>query len=120
MRLIILFLVVSLIACGRKEAAQEIPDDILPMEKFSEIMTDVHLLEAVNNQKMIREDDQKVMTAEYYEQVFEKYQISREEFEKSYTFWVSRPEDMMLIYDQVINNLNKMEEQETGKAKDEP
>lgn len=117
MRISLFIFITVLFSCASNNEAEmePAPADIIPIEVFSTIMTDVHLLEAVSNQKMLREDDPTVMTAEYYEQVFVKHNISRETFEKSYNYWASRPDNMMVIYDQVINNLTKMEEEAGGK-----
>ena len=117
MRIILFLFTILLFSCASDNdaAIEPAPADVIPIEAFSTIMTDIHLLEAVSNQKMLRDDDPEVMTAEYYEQVFAKHSISRETVEKSYKYWVSRPDDMMVIYDQVINNLTKMEEEAGAK-----
>lgn len=86
------------------------PENLLSIDKFSEVMTDVQIMEAAFNQKMFREDDPKAKKAEFYLQIFEKHKVSEDDFRTSYEYYADRPEDMMVVYEHVITALSKKEE----------
>lgn len=86
------------------------PADVMSKTKFTEVLTDVQLLEATMKQRFIREEDPKVLYAVYYDQVFKKHEISKDEFVDSFNYWSDRDEEMKEVYDKVIENLARMSE----------
>ena len=110
MRLWAGILIALLMACSSAESEEQAPADLISMDSFSEIMVDVQLLEATFNQKFWREDDPNRKKAEFYQQIFEKHGVSKEHFELSYEYYSQRPEEMMLVYEYVINELSQREE----------
>lgn len=111
MRLLTLIALVLILFSCREKAAEDLPpSNLIPLEEFSLVMTDVQLMEATFNQKMFREDDPRVLMARFYEQIFEKHGINRAAFDSSYNYYADRPKDMMRVYELVINELSKQEE----------
>jgi hypothetical protein len=97
-----------LLACG-SQIEEEPPLDILDREKFVLVMTDVQLLEAIRKQKMIREDDPTAKLASWYKEVFEKHGISENQFTATFTWYYGHPEEMILIYEEVFEQLSLLE-----------
>ena len=74
-------------------------------------MTDVQLLEATSRKKLIRDGDPKGRVSQFYGQLFDKHQITQEEFERTYRWWNSQPERMIEVYEKVLENLSRLEEE---------
>lgn len=98
-----LFLFVLLMACSKKERIP--PADIIPRQTFIELLTDVQLLEAVSKQKMIRTDNPGPRIARYYKKTFEKFEVTEEQFLKSFQWYYEDPADMVAIYEEILNDL---------------
>lgn len=94
---------------GAQEDEAIVPPELIPLEQFAAVMTDVQLLEATFNQKMVREDDPVLKMAEYYDQVFTKHGVEKDQFQTSYSYWSSRPQDMMKVYELMIDELTRQE-----------
>jgi hypothetical protein len=97
------FLLVFLMACADSERIP--PADIIPRDSFVALLTDVQLLEAVSKQKMIRTDNPGPRIARYYKKTFEKFEVSEELFLASFKWYYEDPEDMISIYEEVLNEL---------------
>jgi hypothetical protein len=110
--------VLTVMGCnsGEDVALEVPPPGIIPAQKFALVLADAQLAEAVITQKMSREDDPKVIGATYYNQIFNKHGISKEDFQKSHAYWANRPKDMLAIYDLVITELTKMEGNKSQEA----
>lgn len=78
------------------------PDDLIPRDTFVELLAEVQLIEAVFNQNMIRNDDPRARIARYYKTTFEKFDVTPEQFQTTYTWYYSQPELLLEIYDEVI------------------
>lgn len=107
-----IFFVLLMMGCSSPD--EEIaPDDLLAKDKFVEVMVDVQLLEAIRKQKMIREDDPTVKLASWYKEVFEKHSITEDQFTTTFTWYYGRPDEMILIYEEVFEQLSLLEGKET-------
>lgn len=110
MRLCFLLIVVVLAACS-SDTPPSRPSDVLDEDSFVAVMTDVQILEATTRKKLIRDGDPRERTAQYYKQVFDKHNISQDEFERSYKWWSSNPEQMVVVYERILENLSQLEEE---------
>lgn len=110
MRLTVAFILLMLLGCAGDTPAEK-PDDVMDHDTFVIVMTDVQLLEATARKKLIRDGDPKERTAQFYKQLFDKHEISEEEFKRSYLWWNSQPELMVEVYETVLENLSRLEEE---------
>lgn len=85
----------------------EPPADLLPRETFVDVLTDVQIIEAVFNQNIIRTDEPKLRIARYYSETFEKHGVKKEDFTRTYIWYYGHPEQMMLVYDDVMARLSQ-------------
>ena len=108
--ILLLFTIVFIASCGDNQAEEVQPENLIPQEEFSLVMTDIQLMEATFNQKMFKEDEPLKLMAEFYTQIFAKHSISKEDFELSYHWYADHPEQMKQIYEVVITELSKQEE----------
>ena len=73
------------------------------------IFTDIHLIEGAKVGENLLGDT--LRAPHYFKEIYVKYGISEKEFERSFDYYIARPEDMNMIYDKVIENLSRMETQ---------
>ncbi|MEM6264230.1 MAG: DUF4296 domain-containing protein [Bacteroidota bacterium] len=90
---------------GCKEDAP--PEGLLPISDMTEILQELHLIDAGVNKltKIPRERDS--LTQVYYDAVFRHLEVSREGFYNSYTYYLKEPELMDSIYGDILDNLNQ-------------
>ena len=80
---------------------------------MAQVIADIHLAEAEVNIHMLPDSssDKKLS----FQKIFEKHAITKQQYEKSLSFYVNRPEMLDEIYESVLNELSKMQG-ETGKG----
>lgn len=106
------FLLAGLYACSESEP---MPDNMIPREKFVEVLVEVQLIEAIYNQNMVRNDDPRGRIARYYSETFERFGITREEFTATYAWYYRHPYEMMDVYDEVVMLLNRKQNEMSGR-----
>ncbi|MCA1763944.1 MAG: DUF4296 domain-containing protein [Flavobacteriales bacterium] len=107
MRVGILALVFFLMACG--EDKPEKPEGIMSSDEFTALMIDVQLIEGIRAQRIEVSENKGQAEAFLYADVLDKHGISREEFEKIFAYYMENPRSMELIYEQVLDSLNKLD-----------
>ena len=83
----------------------EIPKDVLPKDKMTSILVDVHLAEAAMTLNNSQRDTAKVM--EYYDFIYKNHNTTKKQFTESYNFYLANPELLNKIYDDVLIELSK-------------
>jgi Na+/phosphate symporter len=101
------FLFVLCTSCGTEEKQTEIPPNILPKEKMVQVITDVHIAEAEANLRTLPDSTSKETIS--FQKIFEKNSISKQQYEESLTFYVDHPKLLNEIYEEVLNELSKMQ-----------
>ena len=97
-------------SCGQKDKSVVIPATILPKAKMARVIADVHLAEAKENLHSL--PDSTKMKPIDFQKIFEKDTISKQQYEESLTFYIDHPELFNEVYEEVVNELSKMN---TGK-----
>ena len=69
-------------------------------------MIDIHLIEEKVNQLNFSKDSSKAIFNILEKEIFEKYNISDEEYRKSYSNYFFNPKELDDIYQSVIYSLN--------------
>lgn len=98
----------SLFVVSDKE--DELPAHIISSEKFTAIVADMHLIEAlmVRNQTLVR--DVFELSQQYYDSLFVKHGVTRQQIEESLAFYSRNPHLFDPIYRDVITLLSKLEQ----------
>jgi hypothetical protein len=95
-----------LTACGDKKS---VPFGILSVDKMAPVMWD--MVEADQYAAILVRDsahvDAKMERMRLYEQVFRSHGISREKFEKSYSYYKGHPEISQILYDSLSAQGNR-------------
>jgi|ERR1039458_9699160 hypothetical protein len=84
-----------------------IPNDVLSQEKMVEVLTDIHLAESAITLKFTNKDTSKLQAKVFYDFVYKAHKTTKEQFSKSYDFYVAHPELLNKIYDDVLIELSK-------------
>jgi hypothetical protein len=105
-----LFLIAGLIcilfSCTEKE---EKPSVLLSKEKMIEILSDVHISEAVTGIKNLDPDSAKKLFDAYEKSILAEHNIDKSIFDASYQYYIEQPELMDEIYAAVVDTLSLKE-----------
>lgn len=94
-----------LVSCTDKD---KIPAGVLPKDKMEKVLWDMIQAERYRD-TFVRDsaNDLKKETFKLYAQVFEIHQISKDEFVKSYKFYMSRPDIARAMFDSLATRANR-------------
>jgi hypothetical protein len=93
-----------LVACKAKPSP---PADMLDRETFVNLLVEVQLIEAIYNQNMIRNDNPRERLARYYRDTFLQFDVSRDDFTRTYAWYYKHPLLLMEVYQDVIEELTR-------------
>ncbi|WP_417611154.1 DUF4296 domain-containing protein [Owenweeksia hongkongensis] len=96
----------ALVSCGNPVEVI-VPEGTVSDSMMVKILTDFHLVEGAKVGNKIMGDT--IPATVYTAKVYQKYNLTEAEFEKSFRFYTSNPDMMEGIYEKVIENLNKIE-----------
>ena len=99
------FLLMAILAC----AGNNLPKGVLPPKKMVPILIDIHLAEAINNQRynisMMRDS----LPEDLYLSICKKHKIDRAVVESSLLYYGKHSKDYLPIYDEVLDVLSEMD-----------
>ena len=101
-----LLLVISL-CFGCNNSSVNISENILSETLFTNIIKEIHLAEAVfelQKNKNIKEAENQLKKS--YQDIYNTYQISEEDFKETLSFYSNKPEKLEEIYTHVLEILN--------------
>jgi hypothetical protein len=98
-----------MVSCTDKD---KIPKGVLGKEKMQKVLMDMIEAERFRDGFIVYDSskDQKTETFKLYAQVFELNKISKDEFIKSYKFYMSRPDIAREIFDSLSSQAAKLRE----------
>jgi len=97
----------------------EAPDNLIQKEKFIDIMVDVRMVETTIRKKIGRGKDINETTEYYYNYIFDKYNISREQFNSSLDYYSKDVKEMQEINITVVEKLTQLESEVKAQKKAE-
>jgi hypothetical protein len=104
----LLIIAAFLSACGDSDLGKR-PKYVLPEEKMIPILVDLHMAES---EKQLTggdfADTARTDTISFYK-IFAKNKITKAEYDSSMMYYSKRPEMLDAIYDEVINELSRMQ-----------
>lgn len=92
------------------------PGNILPEDKFIEVIKDMHLADAIISEKGYKES--RLDSGSYYNSVFKKHNISRREFDENLKYYANHPKQLSAMYEKVIVQLLKQQEKLESKQRE--
>lgn len=89
-------------ACINKN---DVPQNIIKPQKMQKVMMDMLLADAVNSEMSSRDTNFKLTAQNKYrfEQIFKNHQISKDQFYKSYNYYLSHPDIFKPITDSIAS-----------------
>ena len=98
------FLVLFALACGGKQSPPKGP---LDRNKFEDVLLESLLIEARMNHEMLVDKRADGPAERYYEEMFKKEGVSKEDFKATYDAYVQQPEQLKSVYQDVLNGLQQ-------------
>lgn len=111
--IIIIFAASTLVGCKHKSKA--IPSGIINEETMANLMVDVNLAEAIIRVKQPGFPQDSSYIRAYYDAIFKKYKITKEQFNSSLKYYTKHPDRFGEIYDEALNKLSRMQSEENSK-----
>ncbi len=100
---------IGLSACIRPK--EEKPANLIEPSKMTQILTDLQLADAYIAIQKSESKDIKQLATHLQDSLFKKHQITRAQFDTSMKWYAAHAEELDKIYDQVIQQLELMKEQ---------
>jgi hypothetical protein len=102
--LVLLLLVFALSCLGRSGRY------IIPEKKFVDVLVDIHLADGIAMDNMRYSDAFVLDSASLYESVFNKYKITRAQFDSTMQYYSAHPDDFQQVYNKLTAKLKRMED----------
>lgn len=105
-----LALAISLALAGCGEGAEPEnpsarPKDLIPREAFTDLLTEMHLIEGARGGEHLTGDS--IAVWKVYHAAFARRGYSQEQVERSYTYYHADPKLMVEVYQEVMNRLQQ-------------
>jgi hypothetical protein len=91
------------------EGSERPPAEVLEPEAFVALMVDVHLAEGDLLERNLSAEEQLVLLREHYSHILARHGMEPEVLEASYAWYTARPLSLNKLYDQVLEELNRMQ-----------
>jgi hypothetical protein len=101
------FLFLSCSQNSKEKTSIQTPDNLIPTEKMIDILTDVHIAEALLTQHQMHGKNTTYYTALYNTTILKKYKITRKSFMESIRYYAYNTVELEKIYTEVVTNLVK-------------
>jgi hypothetical protein len=118
-KLLILVILIFFYACSLKQKEINIPKYVISADSMAQILADVYIQETMINLHNQQGQHMKMNPEKQYQLIFHKYNISKEQYDSSYQFYLDNPALLNKIYENIIIELSKKQaEIEQGKSFD--
>ena len=105
MRKIIILLTVVLLGCNNDKPPKEWPDN----KELALILSDIYVADATMKQANIRRIDGRSDAPNYYKDILEKHNLTKQEFDTIMNWYSDHPKLLMQVYDNTITILSSKE-----------
>jgi hypothetical protein len=113
MRLLLPVFVAACIILAGCSDKDRVPGNVIPKEKMEKILWDIIQAERFSASFLVKDSTKNVKTETFklYEQIFRLHKITRDEFVKSYKFYLSRPDIAKVMFDSLSTHANRSREE---------
>lgn len=109
MRIVVSLLIfLCLVSCSDKD---KVPSGIIPREKMGKILWDMIQADQYSTIYLAKDSTRinpKMETLKLYQQVFQLHQVSRDEFRKSFQYYLGRPDMTKTLFDSLLAQGNRL------------
>lgn len=107
MKKIFLTALVIVSACT---TGSEVPDDLIPQDQMVSILIEVHMLESNIKSLSIRPKDSAKVVYDHYENLlFADFNITQEQYERSFNYYIENLDEFKEVYTSVVDSLMQRE-----------
>ena len=85
------------------------PANLIPETQMVAIWVDIHVADAVVDQKKGADHPNIPLTTALYQRIYENHHITAQQYQVSYRYYESQPAMMDKLYDQVLAELSKQQ-----------
>lgn len=100
----IFFIIIFSFSCG-KNMRMHRNDRVIPQKTFVQMLIQIHLADAIFSKENLSDPKLNMDSASYYNQIFKKYNINREQFYFSLKYYVQHIDKFIAIQTIVIDSL---------------
>jgi hypothetical protein len=94
-------------SCAKKKA--KIPDHIIPIREFSNIITDIRLAESNNKLAVRGGQGSNNLLDSSYQLIFNIHQVKAQNVDSSFRWYAKHPDYQQEIDNYVLENLNRLQ-----------
>ena len=106
-KILILLTCVLLFSCESENQEVIIPEGILPKQKMAVVIVEISMMDAYLNQRGLNSYEQREELAKHYKIIFDKHQILKDEFDKSFEFYSKHPDLLHEVYTEGLNEVSR-------------
>lgn len=110
MRITHAILLVLLTACSTQSS--KAPYGVLDRDRFEQVLLEAQLIEARMNHELIITQQSDIPAERYYSEMFAAEGTTKEQFQKSFSYYSGRPDEMKLIYEEIFTELNRRKDEQ--------
>ncbi|WP_374163906.1 DUF4296 domain-containing protein [Arcticibacter sp. MXS-1] len=96
------FLIIFFASCGANKA----PEGVIPQEKMTDVLTDIHLADGYASVNYT--DSGKAKVAALYQAVYKKYDTDSVQVRKSLEYYTKHPDVLQLIYKDITARIETL------------
>ncbi len=105
----LLFIIILFALCGCNHLKDAKPADLISQEQMTEILVDIHVADAIIDQKYGSQIANASLNNALYTRIFQNYHVTMSQYKSSYEYYERHPVLMDKMYVQVITELSKKE-----------
>jgi len=106
---LIILLLIFTYGCDKNPSQSKAPENLISIDTMVEILVDFHLIEAAIKIDQKRKVNMTEYTKYYYNYLFEKHQITKEDFKESLAYYQNNPSLFEEMYADVITQLSRIQ-----------
>ena len=99
-----------LVACSSHRNTA--PEGVLDREHFKRTLLEAQLIEARMNHELIVAHASEIPAEQYYADMFKAQGTTKEEFEKSFSYYSEDPGEMRTIYEEIFTELSRRKDEQ--------
>ena len=99
----------GIVACTNHEPPKSDAQNLIALDTFVQVLTEVHLIEGVKKQRLMRDDEQGLILLQHYVELFDRFDVNEERFKSTYQWWYQHPAEMDGLLEEVSEALSELE-----------
>ncbi|MEP1097188.1 MAG: DUF4296 domain-containing protein [Cyclobacteriaceae bacterium] len=104
------FFLTVLVIVSACSTESEVPEDLIPQDQMVSVLVEVHMLESkIKNLRIYSLDSAKVVYDHYENLLFADFNITQDQYERSFNYYIENLDEFKDIYTTVVDTLMQRE-----------